>query len=128
MISEQFGSNKKTILVVDDDADFVETIAIDLKEMGYEVVKTYSGEECLTTIEKSMPDLLILDFMMPGMDGAEVLQRLRTKEIGIPIILLTAAHPRQMEDKASQYNAEYIAKIYKFDKLQSTVQRFLGIK
>ena len=80
---------KETILVIDDDADLAKIVQINLEREGYETVIAFSGVEGLQKAYNSQPDLVILDIMMPGMDGWTTCRRLR--EISdVPIIMLTA--------------------------------------
>lgn len=84
--------SKRKILVVDDDPTMVKLINVNLKLNNYSVVEATSGEEALDVIEKEPLDLVVLDIMMPGVDGWEVLRRIRsnaeTQEM--PVILVTA--------------------------------------
>lgn len=83
---------KKTILVVDDEKDIVEMIAFNLQRNGYDVITAHNGNDALDLAEQQTPDLILLDLMMPGLDGTEVTRRLkadpRTKKI--PLVMLTA--------------------------------------
>ncbi|WP_088187673.1 response regulator transcription factor [Desulfosporosinus sp. FKA] len=81
-----------TILVVDDEEPIQELLRFNLEKEGYRVRVAKDGPEALGAIEKEQPDLLVLDVMLPGMDGLEVCRRLRlnTKFQQIPIIMLTA--------------------------------------
>lgn len=82
----------KKILVVDDERHIVRLVEINLQRAGYEVITAYDGVEALEKVKASKPDMLVLDVMMPRMDGFEVLQNLQadpsTSEI--PVIMLTA--------------------------------------
>ena len=79
----------KTILVVDDEKRLVSVVEAYLEQEGYRVVKAYNGREALHVARDEKPDLIILDVMMPEMDGLEFMRNHR-KEKGTPIILLTA--------------------------------------
>ncbi len=83
---------KEKILVVDDEEDILELVRYNLDREGYQVVCAISGEEALEAAEAERVDLIILDLMLPGMDGLEVARRLKqsvnTKDI--PIVMLTA--------------------------------------
>jgi two-component system, OmpR family, alkaline phosphatase synthesis response regulator PhoP len=79
----------KKILVVDDDAKIVELVKLYLVRDGYSVLTAYDGKEAILAARESHPDLIILDIMLPGMDGLEVCRTLRA-ESSVPIILLTA--------------------------------------
>jgi len=79
----------KRVLVVDDDAKTVELVKLYLKRDGYKVLTAYDGVEALRLARESHPDIIVLDLMLPGMDGLEVCRTLR-EESDIPIIMLTA--------------------------------------
>ena len=85
-------NGKRTITVVDDNPDIVTIVKTILEGKGYEVVCASSGQELFNGLGDHKPDLVILDIMMPQMDGLEVLTRLKgtTETASIPVILLTA--------------------------------------
>ena len=82
----------KKILAVDDERHIVRLVQVNLERQGYEVVTAFDGKEALEKIASENPDLVVLDVMMPYMDGFEVLQTIRknpeTREL--PVIMLTA--------------------------------------
>ncbi len=82
----------KKILAVDDERHIVRLVQVNLQRAGYEVVTAYDGKEALEKVASEQPDLIVLDVMMPYMDGFEVLQNLRknmsTRDL--PVIMLTA--------------------------------------
>lgn len=84
--------SKETILVVDDEEDILKLVEYNLSREGYSVIRAVSGEEAMNKAKSSSIDLILLDLMLPGVDGLEVCRRLRneadTKHI--PIIMLTA--------------------------------------
>lgn len=77
------------VLVVDDDKNISEIIGIYLMNAGYEIKKVYNGKQALSVYEEIKPDLVLLDIMLPGMDGVEVLKGIR-KNNSTPVIMLTA--------------------------------------
>ncbi|MGB3414599.1 MAG: MtrAB system response regulator MtrA [Microbacteriaceae bacterium] len=77
------------ILVVDDDVALAEMIGIVLDSEGFQVEHAADGAQALLSFEKTKPDLILLDLMLPGIDGIEVCRRIRAKS-GLPIIMLTA--------------------------------------
>lgn len=83
---------KERILVVDDEEDILELVRFNLAREGYPVICTTSGEETLKIARKEPPDLIVLDLMLPGMDGLEVARTLKndTQTKDIPIVMLTA--------------------------------------
>lgn len=82
----------KKILVVDDEEYIVELLEINLKQQGYETISAYSGMQALEQARKTRPDLILLDIMMPDMDGLETCRKLREDRIlkNVPIIMLSA--------------------------------------
>jgi len=84
--------DKPTILVVDDEEDIVELIELNIAREGYKVLACGTGEEALQIAHSKLPDLVILDLMLPGIDGLEVCRRLKghPKTEQIPIIILSA--------------------------------------
>lgn len=80
------------ILVVDDEKDIVDLVSYNLEKEGFSVVKAYNGEEALETVRTKKPDLVILDLMLPGMQGLEVCRSIRNDPRSgfLPIIMLTA--------------------------------------
>lgn len=89
-------SEKKKILLVDDDPDFVEAVKVIVESGGYEVKVAYDGKEGLEAVEEDKPDLIVLDVMMPVMNGHEACARLKgnPETAKIPVILLTAVADR----------------------------------
>jgi DNA-binding response OmpR family regulator len=103
----------RTILVVDDDFDTLQLVGTMLERQGYEIVAANNGQKALDLAEKHKPDLILLDVMMPGMDGYEVTRRLRAMEntAFIPIILFNAK--AQVDDKVEGFEAgadDYLTK------------------
>ncbi len=83
---------KERILVVDDEEDILELIRFNLVKDGYQVLAVPTGEEALDQAKRGAPDLILLDLMLPGLDGLDVCRRLKgsSDTSGIPIIMLTA--------------------------------------
>jgi pilus assembly protein CpaE len=101
------------ILVVDDDLDTLKLVGTTLEKQGFLIVAAKDGQEALDKVAQHMPDLILLDLMMPKMDGYEVTRRLRSdpKTAGIPIILFTAK--AQVDDKVAGLEAgadDYLTK------------------
>ena len=82
----------RKILVVDDERHIVRLVQVNLEKVGYQVLTAYDGVEALEQVAKEKPDMVILDVMMPRMDGFEVLKKLQAdaKTRDIPVIMLTA--------------------------------------
>lgn len=80
----------KKILVVDDEQSIVTLLQYNLKQAGYEVITANDGEQAIQLVKEEMPNLIVLDLMLPKMDGMEVCKVLRSLQIDVPIIMLTA--------------------------------------
>ena len=89
-------ADKKKILLVDDDPDFVEAVRVIVESGGYDVRVAYDGQEGLEAVAEEKPDLIVLDVMMPVMNGHAACARLKADKTtaSIPIILLTAVADR----------------------------------
>jgi DNA-binding response OmpR family regulator len=84
-------SEKPDILVVDDEASVVEVVSLYLKREGYEVRQARDGETALAALEERKPALVVLDLMLPHIDGLEIMRRLRAEPAAnVPVIMLTA--------------------------------------
>jgi CheY-like chemotaxis protein len=128
-VVEEKMDTKKTIMVVDDNPDIITIVRTILEGKGYNVLSAYSGAELFTTLEKQKPDLIVLDIMMPQMDGLEVLTRLKgaPDTSAIPVILLTAKV--QYEDVLGGYKLGadyYITKPFTSTQLINGINLLLG--
>lgn len=85
-------AKRKTVLVVDDEKDLVELVSYNLQKAGHQVITASSGSEALALARQQKPDLVLLDLMLPGLDGTEVTRRLKAdpSTSSIPIVMLTA--------------------------------------
>ncbi|MBS3906825.1 MAG: response regulator [Syntrophaceae bacterium] len=120
--------SKKRILVVDDEVDLVETVRFSLELEGYDVLVAYNGEEALNQARKENPDMILLDLMLPKLDGYKVCRLLKFDERykHIPILMLTAKI--QEKDKATGMETganEYITKPFEMDELMKKVKNYL---
>ena len=119
----------KTIMVVDDNPDIITIVKTILEGKGYTVLSATSGIELLNLLKNQKPDLIILDIMMPEMDGLEVLSRLKavSETATIPVILLTAKV--QYEDVLGGYKLGadyYITKPFTSTQLVNGINLLLG--
>ncbi len=118
-------SEKKKILVVDDEESIHLLYKEEFEEEGYEVTSAINGEEALDLFDKIEPDLVILDINMPGMDGIEVLRKMKEKRPDIPVIL-SSAYPEYKQDLASWASDDYIVKSFNLDELKESVRRHIA--
>ncbi len=89
----------QTILVVDDEKDLLDLIEYNLKKEGFDVLKAENGEEGIKIAKEHNPDLVLMDIMMPKMDGMEAVEKMRADDAlkSIPIIFLTARSDEKTE-------------------------------
>jgi two-component system response regulator MprA len=116
------------VLVVEDEPNIADFIRRGLVYKGYEVDTAASGEDALETARERLPDLVILDLMLPGMDGVEVCRRLRAAD-DVPIIMLTARDA--LSDKVEGLEAgadDYVTKPFQFAELLARVRAALRRK
>jgi len=118
---------KKKILVVDDEPDIVILIKSRLESNGYEVIGAYNGKEGIEKAKEFKPDMILLDLMMPIMDGYEAGEILRNEEEtkDIPIILFTAASAEEVSQKGTDIIAavDYVVKPFDEAALMFLVKR-----
>lgn len=119
----------KRIMVVDDEENLLELVKTLLEQEGFEVITASSGKECLEKLKKVKPDLILLDVMMPGMTGREVLEKIREnpKTKGLKVAFLTVVR----YSEASKANmerlkvADYITKPFDNKDLIRRVKRLV---
>ncbi|MCX7020220.1 MAG: response regulator [bacterium] len=122
-------SDKKLIMAVDDESDLLLIVKTALFSEGYDVVTASNGADGLEIAKQKYPDLVILDMMMPEMDGFEVLRRLREipRMQKTPVIMLTGvsekARIRQAIDSGIEY---YIVKPFEFSELIAKVKMLMA--
>jgi len=119
------------ILVVDDDPRNVRLLKRILTSQGYEVEEAYCGEDAVEMALENPPDLLLLDVMMPGMDGYEVCRRLRSdpRTVAVPIVMVTALSGRREKTKALEYGADdFITKPFERVEILARVRSSLRVK
>jgi two-component system, OmpR family, phosphate regulon response regulator PhoB len=129
MASSEGGTRAaRTILVVDDDRLVLEHLEMTLKDSGYSVTVCEDGEAALYLVPSLNPDVIILDSVMPGMGGPEVLRHLKAEKASatIPVMMLTAKTGRDSVEEAVKLGAEdYLAKPIDPGKLLARVEKLL---
>ena len=125
---------KKRILVIDDEPDFCAIVQVNLEKEGFEVELAYSGVEGLEKVQANPPDAIVLDIMMPEMDGYEVCKKLKADEkyADIPVVLLTAVASHVTSTRYSHHDGmsteadDYIAKPASAEEITESIKRLLG--
>jgi DNA-binding response OmpR family regulator len=112
------------VLLVDDEEEFVKTLAerIEMREVKSKIA--LNGEEALKTMDEDLPDVMVLDLKMPGIDGLEVLRRAKKAYPGVQIIMLTGHGSEKDEKEARRLGVfEYLQKPVEFEKLMRTITK-----
>ncbi len=117
-------SNKK-ILVVDDEPDFLKLVKIRLESSGYDVLTALDGKEALEKVRNDKPDAVLLDILMPGMDGLEVLKTIRQENKDLPVFIITAFSNEERFKMANKLNASGF--IVKTSDLKEEIERISGV-
>ena len=111
---------KRKILLDDDEIDFLEMMRFRLEANDYSVVTASEGNEALEKFKKEKPSAVLLDILMPGIDGIEVLKKMRRENSKIPIFIITAFSNEERFKLANKFNASGF--IVKTNDLQSEIQ------
>ncbi len=120
--------DKKRILLVDDEKDLVENVILRLEASGYEVIAAYDGQEGFDKARKDKPDLIILDLMLPKLDGYKVCRMLKFDEKykNIPVILFTARGQESDQKMGRDVGANaYITKPFEGKALLNKIKELL---
>lgn len=117
------------ILVIEDDPDLRRILCLQLAKLGYETSEAENGRAGFVEAQQKVPDLILLDLMMPELDGFQVLKRLKTidKLTDIPVLILTASHDDHHRRKSVSHMANgFMTKPYTVDQLREEIGKFLA--
>jgi DNA-binding response OmpR family regulator len=118
-------ARKTTVLIADDDPQILRLVTRNLQLEGYQVISASNGQDALEQIEKQVPDIILLDIMMPKMDGFTVCQRVREFS-AVPIIMITARGQDQDKVRGLDLGADdYLTKPFSVDELLARVRAVL---
>jgi DNA-binding response OmpR family regulator len=120
---------KKKILIVDDEEVLRRIMRTMLERRPFDVIEAANGAEGFDLARKEQPDLILLDWNMPGMNGADVLRALRAETLtaGIPVILLTGTDPQDLETQGHELtNGNYVLKPFSVLQLLEKVEKTLA--
>lgn len=121
----QESSQGRLILVVDDEARMVRFIQLNLEHDGFRVITAYNGREALEQVRSQLPNLILLDVMMPDLDGFDVLERIR-EQSAVPVIMLTAKGEEDDRVRGLELGADdYVTKPFSPRELVSRVRAVL---
>lgn len=117
---------KEKILIIEDEEDLVKGLKINLVDEGYEVDYSLNGKDGLAKAMKTKPDLILLDIMLPGMNGLEICKELRQNKVRIPILMLTAKGEEVDKVIGLEMGADdYISKPFSIRELLARVKAHL---
>jgi two-component system alkaline phosphatase synthesis response regulator PhoP len=123
--------DKKRVLVVDDDADIAKMLKIRIEAEGYEFMSVMDGKEMFEVLKIKKPDVIILDIMLPNIDGYSALREIRKNEeyANIPVIILTAKEKKKIEDLFTLEKIEFfIEKPFDTKELLEKIKISMGEK
>ncbi|MCZ7397493.1 MAG: response regulator [Candidatus Methanoperedens sp.] len=123
-----FSDARSKILIVDDEMDTLLPVRRSLEVENYRVIEAYDGHEAINKAKAEIPDLILLDLMMPGMDGYEVCGKLRNEPVtqNIPIIMLTAKGYVRDKVKGLEIGADdYVTKPFDLNELKARIKSAL---
>lgn len=128
MAKKKAGPAKKTILVVDDEFGILEVLEAILSDAGFKVISAMNGQEAMALLQEEVPDLVIVDFMMPLLDGAGVIKAMRADgRLGrVPVLLASALPEQTISERCTGYDA-FLRKPYKTERLMEEISRLLKL-
>ena len=116
----------ETILVVEDDRSLRDGLAMNFRLRGYRVVTAADGDEGLRAAFDERPDLVVLDLMLPGVDGLEILSELRGREVAVPVLILSARDRLNDKVRGLEIGADdYLTKPFQLPELMARVEAML---
>ncbi|NQT21874.1 MAG: response regulator [Candidatus Omnitrophica bacterium] len=118
----------KKILLVDDEEDFLKVTSSRIESWGYEVISVANGKQALDAVMSKNPDIVILDYMMPEMDGIETLKRIRKINKKLPVIMFTAYPNEKAIEGAENLSVRaFIPKLSMYSDSQEALKQALKI-
>ena len=116
---------KKTVMVVDDESDIRATVKTVLEKNGYKVITAVNGDDCLKKLEKTKPDMILMDIMMPGTPVRQVVEKIK----GVKIVYLSVVRTSEAEKEyllKSKNISDFIQKPFDIDELVRKVKCVIG--
>jgi DNA-binding response OmpR family regulator len=118
----------ETILIIEDDPSLLMGLAMNLRREGYRVRTANDGHRGLDELARERPDLVVLDLMLPGVDGLEILRRIRADDATLPVVVLTALGSEQDKIRGLDLGAnDYVTKPFSIAELQARVRATLRV-
>ena len=119
---------QQKILISDDERDLVLMLKLRLEIEGFKVIEAYDGEDAVLQVHNEKPDLILLDVMMPKINGFEVCRQIKEKNKQIPIIMFTAKGQEKDKEMGKRAGADdYVIKPFEFSDLMVLIKKYLNI-
>jgi len=126
-MEEKMEGAKKKILLVEDERSLRMIYVEEFCDEGFEAAAVRSGEEALRSVDECIPDLIILDIVLPGINGLETLAQIRERRDGIPRVIFHTSHLKYRFDPKSRLADAYIMKSTDLTELKEKSKELLGI-
>jgi DNA-binding response OmpR family regulator len=114
---------KQEVLIVEDEIHIAEALAFLIEDAGYRVRLAHNGKDAIESILANPPDLIISDLMMPVMDGAQLLRELRSRNVQVPVVLMSAAGQAHIANMGADAT---MSKPFDLRDVETMLQRFLS--
>ncbi len=122
-------TERSRVLVVDDDPGMLELMEIYLSRRGFQVFGVPNGEDALGTLDDTQPDLIILDLVMPGMGGLDVLRQIKQALPRIPVVIFSGhAHTKNVVQAMRSGASDFLPKPFELEELDLALQNVLGVR
>jgi len=127
-LSEIIFKYMKKIVIIEDELILAEALKERLSNTGYDVFVAYNGEDGLERIRKNIPDLLILDILLPGINGYDVMRKLKESDIKVPILVVSnSGQPVEIEKSQEMGVRDFIVKVdFSLDDVEKKVRSIIG--
>lgn len=117
-----------TVLIIEDDADLRRILELQTRKLGFRAISAENGRVGFDAAQEHHPDLILLDLMMPEMNGFQVLKRIKSLDdlVATPVLILTASHSDQHRKKSRSHMADgFMTKPYTLDELRQAISKVL---
>ncbi len=122
-------TERSRVLVIDDDSGVLELMEAYLSRQGFQVIGVPNGEDALGTLDDTQPDLIILDLVLPGMGGLDVLRQLKQALPRIPVVMFSGhAHTRNVVEAMRRGASDFLPKPFELEELDLALQNVLGVR
>ncbi len=120
---------RSRVLVIDDDSGVLELMEAYLSRQGFQVIGVPNGEDALGTLDDTQPDLIILDLVLPGMGGLDVLRQLKQALPRVPVVMFSGhPHTRTVVEAMRRGASDFLRKPFELEEFDLALQNVLGVR